>query len=285
MASINFITCHDGFTLYDMVAYNDKHNEANGEYNNDGSNDNHSWNCGWEGESTDPGVNALRIQQMKNAVTILMLSRGVPMILMGDEIGRTQKGNNNAYCQDNEITWLDWDLDDAKKEFLDFVSKLIQIRKTQPVFQRRRFFKGRPIRGVKDITWLAPNGEEMDDTSWDAGFVKCLGVRLAGDRIGDVDDDGDPIIGETLLILLNADHESQPFTLPAHQPDRHWECLSDTADSLTEARFHEGGESYESQGRSLIVFRLRNRHEQAGKALSAEQSEKLLDKGSPSKSH
>ena len=284
-ASINFVTCHDGFTLRDLVSYNSKHNEANSEDNRDGADDNRSWNCGAEGETDDPAIISLRERQRRNLMATLLLSQGVPMICAGDEIGHTQGGSNNAYCQDNEITWLDWDLDDSKREFLDFVSKLIQIRKTQPVFQRRRFFKGRPIRGVKDITWLAPNGEEMDDTSWDAGFVKCLGVRLAGDRIGDVDDDGNMIIGETLLILLNADHESQPFTLPTHQPDRHWECLSDTADCLTEARFHEGGDSYESQGRSLIVFRLRNRHEQAGKALSAEQAEKLLDKGSLSKSH
>jgi isoamylase len=282
-ASINFVTCHDGFTLQDLVSYDSKHNEANGEDNRDGADDNRSWNCGAEGPTDDPAILALRDRQKRNLMATLLLSQGVPMICAGDELSHSQNGSNNAYCQDNEITWFDWDLDDSKKEFLDFVSKLIQIRKTQPVFQRRRFFKGRPIRGVKDITWLSPNGEEMDEASWDAGFTQCVGVRLAGDLIGDVDEDGDSIVGETLLILLNAYHEPLPFTFPKHQHDRHWERQVDTADAGAETTFHEGGDSYEIQGRSVIVFRLRFRREQAGKALSAEQSEKLLDKGSPGK--
>ena len=208
----------------------------------------------------------------------LLLSQGVPMICGGDELGHTQNGNNNAYCQDNDITWFDWDLDEPRRKFLDFVAKLVHIRPAQPVFQRRRFFKGRPIRGVKDITWLSPNGEEMTRRDWAAGFIKCVGVRLAGDLIDDVDEDGERIVGETILILLNAYHEPIPFTLPEHQPDRHWERLFDTADPAAESSFHEGKEAYDLQGRSVVAFRLRSRHEEAGKALSAEQSEKLLEK-------
>jgi isoamylase len=280
-ASINFVTCHDGFTLQDLVSYNEKHNEANGEENRDGADDNRSWNCGVEGPTDDPEINALRARQKRNLMATLLLSQGVPMICAGDELGHTQKGTNNAYCQDNDITWFEWDLDESRKLFLDFVSTLIQIRKTQPVFQRRRFFKGRPIRGVKDISWLAPSGEEMSEADWDAGFVKCVGVRLAGDLIEDLDDDGNRIIGETVLMILNAHHEQLPFTLPAHQPERHWERLFDTAEPAPEVAFCEGGECYEVQGRSVIAFRLRSRHEDPGKALSAEQAETLLDKGMP----
>jgi isoamylase len=280
-ASINFVTCHDGFTLQDLVSYNEKHNEANGEENRDGADDNRSWNCGAEGPTDDPEINKLRDRQKRNLMATLLLSQGVPMICAGDELGHSQKGTNNAYCQDNDITWFEWDLDDKNKQFLDFVSTLIQIRKTQPVFQRRRFFKGRPIRGVKDISWLNPSGEEMSEADWDAGFVKCVGVRLAGDLIEDLDDDGNKIVGETILMILNAHHEPIHFTLPPHQSDRHWERLFDTADPALECTFFEAGQEYEVQGRSVIAFRLRNRHEQAGKALSAEQSEKLLDKGMP----
>jgi isoamylase len=277
-ASINFVTCHDGFTLQDLVSYNSKHNEANCEENRDGADDNRSWNCGVEGPTDDPEILALRERQKRNLMATLLFSQGVPMICAGDELSHTQKGSNNAYCQDNEITWFDWDLDEPKRQFLDFVEKLIQIRKTQPVFQRRRFFKGRPIRGVKDISWLAPSGEEMDEAGWDAGFVKCLGVRLAGDLIEDLDDDGNKIVGETVLILLNAHHEPISFTFPVHQPERHWERLVDTADPLAECSFHEVREVYPLEGRCVAVFRLRSRHEQAGKALSAEQAAQMLEK-------
>jgi len=274
-ASINFITCHDGFTLQDLVSYDGKHNEANGEDNKDGADDNRSWNCGAEGPTDDPAILALRDRQKRNLMATLLLSQGVPMICAGDELGHSQGGSNNAYCQDNEITRLDWDLDEGRRKFLDFVAKLTRIRSTQPVFQRRRFFKGRPIRGVKDITWLAPSGEEMDEAGWDSGFVKCVGVRLAGDVIDEVDADGDKIVGETILILLNAHHEPIPFTLPVHQDDRHWERLVDTADPDAESSFHEGQKDpFNLQGRSLIVFRLRARHEEAGKALSAEQADR-----------
>jgi isoamylase len=277
-ASINFVTCHDGFTLNDLVSYNEKHNEANGEENRDGADDNRSWNCGVEGPTDDPEIRALRDRQKRNLMATLLFSQGVPMICGGDEISHTQDGNNNAYCQDNDITWFDWDLDEPRRKFLEFVAKLVHIRATQPVFQRRRFFKGRPIRGVKDITWLSPGGEEMTEADWAAGFIQCVGVRLAGDLIDDVDEEGERIVGETILILLNAYHEPLPFILPEHQPYRHWECLFDTADPDVGVCFHEGKEPYELQGRSVVALRLRSRHEEAGKALSAEQSEKLLEK-------
>jgi glycogen operon protein len=277
-ASINFVTCHDGFTLQDLVSYDGKHNEANGEDNRDGANDNRSWNCGAEGPTDDPAIKDLRERQKRNILATLLLSQGVPMICGGDELSHSQGGNNNAYCQDNELTWFDWDLDEARRRFLDFAKKVVRIRRSQPVFQRRRFFKGRPIRGVKDISWLDPSGDEMSDEAWSAGFVKCLGVRLAGDLIGDVDDHGEPIVGETLLILLNAHHEPIPFTLPEHQPERHWERLIDTADPEAQAAFHEGRQApYDLQGRSLAAFRLRSRHEEAGEVLSAEQTDRLFE--------
>ncbi len=201
------------------------------------------------------------------------------MMLGGDELSHTQGGNNNAYCQDNEITWLDWELDDDQKEFLEFVKKVSRIWQTQPVLQRRKFFKGRPIRGagVKDITWLDAAGGEMTDEAWNAGFVRCLGMRLAGDLIGDVDERGEPIIGETLVILLNAHWEPIPFTLPEHQPNRHWELLLDTAEPDAEASFHEGKSRYDLKDRSMVVLRLRDRVEEAGKALSAGQTDQVLD--------
>ncbi len=275
-ASINFVTCHDGFTLADLVAYDGKHNEANGEDNRDGADDNRSWNCGAEGPTDDPAILELRLRQRRNFIATLMLSQGVPMLCGGDELGHSQSGNNNAYCQDNELTWFDWELDDARREFLDFVASVIRLRRTQPVFQRRRFFKGRPIRGVKDITWLAPSGEEMDEAAWDAGYVKCVGVRLAGDLIGDLDEEGNTIVGETLILLLNAHHEPIPFTLPEHQPERHWERLLDTAEPNAEATYLEGGESFPLEGRSVVVFRLRDRHEPAVKEISVQQADRIL---------
>ncbi len=277
-ASINFVTCHDGFTLDDLVSYDTKHNEANGEENRDGDEDNRSWNCGVEGPTDDPAIKALRARQKRNLAATLLLSQGVPMLCGGDEIGHTQNGNNNTYCQDSDQTWLDWNLDDERRAFLEFVRKVIRIRNSEPVFQRRRFFKGRPIRGVKDISFLEPSGQEMTDDAWNAGFVKCLGVRLAGDRIEDVDEEGDPIVGETLLILINGHFEPIAFTLPEHQKERHWELLFDTADPAAESTFHDHeSPPHHLQGRSIAVFRLRDRHEEAGKALSAEQAGYLFE--------
>jgi isoamylase len=256
-ASINFITCHDGFTLHDFVSYNDKHNEANGEDNQDGTNDNNSWNCGAEGPTDDSTINALRTQQKRNIVATLLLSAGVPMILAGDEIGHTQQGNNNAYCQDNETTWLKWNLTDEQRAFLDFVRSVINIRQTQPVFQRRKFFLGRPIDGadVPDISWFQPSGEEMSDEAWNAGYTQCLGVRLPGDLIGDVNERGEPITGDSIVLLVNAHHEPIPFTLPSGGEGQEWERLIDTADPEVEAIKRKVGEQYEIKGRSIVILR------------------------------
>ena len=256
-ASINFITCHDGFTLHDFVSYNDKHNEANGENNQDGTNDNNSWNCGAEGPTDDSTINALRTQQKRNFVATLLLSAGVPMILAGDEIGHTQQGNNNAYCQDNETTWLKWNLTDEQRAFLGFVRSVINIRQTQPVFQRRKFFLGRQIDGadVPDISWFQPSGEEMSDEAWNAGYTQCLGVRLPGDLIGEVNERGEPITGDSIVLLVNAHHEPIPFTLPSRGEGQEWERLIDTADPEVEAIKRKVGEQYEIKGRSIVILR------------------------------
>ncbi len=275
-ASINFISCHDGFTLQDLVSYNDKHNEANGESNQDGSNDNNSWNCGVEGPTDDPAIRKLCAQQKRNLIATLFLSQGVPMICGGDELGHTQNGNNNGYCQDNELTWLNWELNEEQQAFLEFVRKVIRIWREQPVFQRRKFFLGRPIHGsdIKDISWFEPSGQEMSDESWNTGFVRCLGVRLAGDVIGDHDERGEPIVGDTLLLLLNAHHEAIPFTLPETKTEHHWEILLDTADVPTTAKHNGQDGKYPLQARSLAVLCTRQ-NEQAGQAASVPQAEPL----------
>ncbi len=258
-ASINFITCHDGFTLEDIVSFNDKHNEANGEDNRDGSSDNCSWNCGAEGPTDDPAIIELRERQKRNLIATLMLSVGVPMMLGGDELSRSQDGNNNSYCQDNELNWLDWKLDERESRFLEFTRKVIWLRRTQPVFQRRKFFLGRAIRGseVKDISFFNPSGQEMSDADWNAGFVRCLGVRLAGDMINDENERGEPIVGETLLILLNGYWEPIPFTLPETREDHLWHHVLDTAAPADGAERFEGRAVYALQDRSLVVLAAR----------------------------
>ena len=255
-ASINFITCHDGFTLHDLVSFGEKHNEANGEENRDGANDNNSWNCGAEGPTDDPAIIELRERQKRNLMASLMLSVGVPMMLGGDELSHGQDGNNNTYCQDNELTWLAWDLDDRRRQFLEFTRKLIHIRTTQPVFQRRKFFLGRAIRGsdVKDISFLTPAGDEMSDGDWDAGFVKCLGIRLAGDLINDENERGEPVVGETLLVLLNGHWEPISFTLPPTMHGHLWERLLDTAEPSPGPMAYEGESTYALRERSLVVL-------------------------------
>ena len=241
-ASINFITCHDGFTLHDLVSYNEKHNEANGEDNRDGTNDNNSWNCGAEGPTDDPAIIELRERQKRNLMATLMLSVGVPMISAATSSGHSQQGNNNAYCQDNELTWLNWDLDERQKQFLEFTRKVIFIWKSQPVFQRRKFFLGRAIRGsdIKDISFFNPSGQEMSDDDWNAGFVKCLGVRLAGDLINDENERGEPIVGDTLLLLLNGHWEPISFTLPQTREGHIWDRILDTADLSEDGRLSRG---------------------------------------------
>jgi glycogen operon protein len=277
-SSINFITAHDGFTMQDLVSYNEKHNEANGEDNRDGANDNASWNCGVEGPTDDPAIVELRERQKRNLFATLMLSQGVPMILAGDELSHTQGGNNNVYCQDNELAWLDWKLDGRKQSFLDFCRRVTRIWRTQPVLQRRKFFGGRAIRGsdVKDIAWYGPEGSEMPDEAWDAGFVKCLGVRLNGDQINDMDPRGVPIVGETMLILYNGHWESIPFTLPACAADHTWELLVNTAAPECPPEGHEGGATFDLKDRSVAVFRMRSPEEVAGDELTARQAADLL---------
>jgi isoamylase len=258
VASINFITCHDGFNLQDLVCYNDKHNEANGENNQDGANDNNSWNCGAEGPTDDPAILALRERQKRNLIATLVLSQGVAMILAGDELSHTQKGNNNTYCQDNELTWLNWELNAEQKDFLDFVRRVVAFWKEHPAFQRRRFFRGKPIRGsgVKDIAWLEPHGKEMFDEAWSAGYVQCLGMLLSGDT-GEKDEFGRPLRDDHVVLLLNAHYEPIPFTLPDPGVNARWESVFDTAKSQAEASAHQGGEAYPLQGRSMAVFRAR----------------------------
>ncbi len=257
-ASINFITCHDGFTLNDLVSYNQKHNEANLEDNRDGINENDSWNCGVEGPTDEPAVVALRRKKQKAFLATLLLSQGVPMLLAGDEISHTQRGNNNTYCQDNELSWINWELDDWKRQLLAFVRRAIAIRKEQPAFHRRRFFHGKSLRtkDQSEIAWLDPSGGEMPDSAWDVPHMRCLGVHMAGGRI-DVDEYGDPIIGDHILVLYNADHEVEvPFVLPALATGSHWMRLFDT--SLDEEDAEEGTQITESkyalQPCSIAIF-------------------------------
>jgi glycogen operon protein len=259
-ASINFVTAHDGFTLADLVSYNAKHNEANGEGNRDGAEENWSWNCGVEGPTADPAIGALRARQQRNFLATLFLSQGVPMLQAGDELGRTQRGNNNAYCQDTELSWVDWQLDRGRRELLEFTRRLIRLRHAHPVLRRRKFFQGRRIRGseVKDLAWFRPDGKEMSDEDWANGFARSLGLRLAGDAIEEVDARGNRIVDDTLLILLNAHHEPLPFLLPAHRRGVRWELVLDTraASGGRHHRLLRGGEAYELEARSVALFRL-----------------------------
>ena len=263
-ASINFVTAHDGFTLADVVSYNEKHNEANGEENRDGHNENLSWNCGAEGPTDDKEISALRARQQRNFLATLILSQGVPMLLAGDEIGRTQRGNNNAYCQDNDISRMDWKLDRWKRELVEFTQLLIRLFHQHPVLGRRVFFQGRRIRGseVKDLAWFKPDGKEMTDDDWNNGFARCLGLRLAGDAIEEVDARGNRILDDTLLILLNAHHEPVNFVLPAHRRKVRWEVVFDTKEEKIKRRppLIRGGTEYPLEARSLVLLRL-PRHE------------------------
>jgi glycogen operon protein len=257
-ASINFVTSHDGFTLRDLVIYNTKHNEANGEGNRDGEVHNLSWNCGVEGHTDDPAILALRARQMRNFLATLLLSQGVPMLAAGDEMGRTQHGNNNAYCQDNEISWLEWELTPEQHDLLAFTRRLINLRATHPVLRRRTFFQGRGIRGetVTDIVWLDADGKEMTDATWHAPHARCLGAMLVGDAIAEVDERGEPIHDDTLLILSNAGESSVAFTLPAVQPGQAWELVLDTNGGGLVPGTGVADPTYALGGRSLAVLRL-----------------------------
>ena len=260
-ASINFVTCHDGFTLRDLVSYNDKHNEGNGEGNRDGENNNLSWNCGVEGPTTDPTIAALRERQMRNLLATLLLSQGVPMLRGGDELGCTQGGNNNAYCQDNRQSWIDWQLGETQADLLEYCRMLIQLRQAHPVFRRRKFFQGRHIRGaeVKDLTWFEPNGHEMTDQAWEASNVRSLMVRLGGDSIDELNEHGEHIVDDTFVLLLNAHHEPVTFTLPGHRRKLRWERILDTGEVHWGRRATPRGDHYRLRGRTVALLRM-HRH-------------------------
>jgi isoamylase len=255
-ASVNFVTAHDGFTLRDLVSYNQKHNEANGEENRDGTNDNESWNCGFEGPTDDPTIKTLRGRQQRNLLATLLLSQGVPMLLAGDEFGHTQHGNNNAYCQDSPATWLNWDLSAEQRALLDFTREVIHLRRTQPIFRRRQFFHGRPIHGteIKDLYWLKPDGGEMSEADWNTGNLCCLGIALPGDQITETDERGERVAGDSFAILLNAGGESVIFHLGAHRRDLHWKCVIDTTTAKPDDRVFERGTGFPLPARSLVVL-------------------------------
>jgi isoamylase len=258
-ASINFIAAHDGFTLNDLVSYNDKHNEANGEDNRDGHSHNLSWNCGVEGPTDDPAVIALRERQKRNMVATLFLSQGVPMLLSGDEIQRTQGGNNNAYCQDNEVSWLDWNISPEAERMLGFVRRMIAFRRAHPVFHRRDFFQGRPLHGsgAKDISWLQPDGAEMTEEQWAQSHARCLGMYLSGDALDETDSRGRALRDQSFLVLFNAHHDVIPFRLPAMGSGAAWLPEIDTSrdDGAPEGGPIAAGTEYPLQGRSLAVLR------------------------------
>ncbi|RIK78920.1 MAG: glycogen debranching enzyme GlgX [Planctomycetota bacterium] len=257
-ASVNFVTCHDGFTLEDLVSYDHKHNEANGENGRDGSDHNTSWNCGVEGPTDDPEIRALRDRKKRSILATILFSQGVPMLLAGDELGQTQNGNNNAYCQDNPISWLDWELVEREKDLLDFVRRMIEFFHAQPVFQRRRFFSGRQIEAsmATDIAWLNPDGTEMNAEQWTAPFVRCLGVVLFGDSI-DTDEEGEEISGDTVLILFNADHGlTIPFTLPKIEEESPWHLVVDTFDGKPADAEFAAQTEYPLRPCSMAVFRV-----------------------------
>jgi isoamylase len=257
-ASINFISAHDGFTLRDLVTYESKRNQANGEDNRDGSDANNAWNCGVEGETTDLKVNALRARMVRNFLATLFLSQGVPMLLAGDELGRTQRGNNNAYCQDNELSWIDWNLDEERKRTLSFTRSLIHGRLSQPVLMRRGFFQGHNVfdSKLKDVAWFRPDGTELQKEDWQKPVVTSLGFLLGGDAIGELDDRGKKVVGDSLLILLNAGDEPVPFVLPAVEWGRDWEWWLDTSDGHAAGRRdYPAGETVTVPDRALVVLR------------------------------
>jgi len=252
--SINFITAHDGFTLKDMVSYNDKHNYNNLEDNRDGHNDNRSYNYGHEGETTNPYIKKLRQQQMRNLIATLLFSQGTPMLCGGDEIGRTQQGNNNAYCQDNEISWLNWNLSEECRQMLEFTSKVIAIRREHPALHRTKFFQGRQIRGsnVRDIIWFRPDGGEMDDEDWTSPNTRGLTMFLSGTGIDDVDENGIPLHDNNFLLMLNASARDADFYLPRFEA--HWELLIDTANPGKKETVHSSSRT-QMRARSLKLFR------------------------------
>jgi glycogen operon protein len=265
IASINFVTAHDGFTMRDLVSYNDKHNDANGEGGADGESHNRSWNCGVEGETKDAEVIALRARQHRNLLTTLLLSQGVPMILHGDELGRTQQGNNNVYCQDNETSWIDWKLTAPQRELLEFSRRIVALRRSEPVFQRRRFFAGEAGHGgeseVGDIEWFSNEGHEMTDADWGDASNRTVMVFLNGEAIPEPDRRGERIVGDSFLVLYNPWHETVEFTLPEKAYGDDWRPRLDTADDqvgivsiFTEESAFSPGAKLPVAARSVLVL-------------------------------
>ncbi|HVD12918.1 MAG TPA: glycogen debranching protein GlgX [Actinomycetota bacterium] len=264
-ASINFVTAHDGFTLNDLVSYNEKHNQANAEGNRDGTDDNRSWNCGVEGPTDDPEVIALRERQKRNLLASVLLSAGMPMLLGGDELSRTQGGNNNAYCQDNEISWLDWNLDERKAALIEFTRGIIALRRDHPVFRRRRFYQGQALHGsgVKDIGWFTPDGAEMTEALWQAPDISILGVFLNGEEIPDLDPRGRRIVDDSFLLLLNGGGDPAMFTLPGRPWGKEYELVADTGLAYilpagADAPNYLAGEGLSMASRSVAVLRKRS---------------------------
>ena len=258
VASINFVTCHDGFTLLDLVSYNEKHNEANGEGNRDGESHNRSWNCGAEGPTDNPDINALRAKQRRNFLTTLLLSQGTPMLSHGDELGRSQRGNNNGYCQDNEVTWVDWA--NADTELIEFVSILSKFRAEHPLFRRRRFFDGRPVRRaagmpLPDLAWFTPDAREMTEDDWEADFGRCVGLFLNGDGIRERDARGGQITDDSFLLCFNAHHEPVEFTLPPPEYGASWRAVIATdVPDVADAPLADAGSRVIVPARSLLVL-------------------------------
>jgi glycogen operon protein len=259
IASINFVTAHDGFTLNDLVSYNDKHNEANLEGNRDGESHNRSWNCGVEGPTDDPVITALRWRQKRNFLATLLLSQGVPMISHGDEVARTQRGNNNVYCQDNLLSWIDWDLDPEEEQFLAFTRAIVALRHRHPVFQRRRFFAGSADHGgestLGDIYWLKSSGDQMSESDWTNAQARLMGVWLNGSAIPEPDHRGRRIVDDDFLVLFNAGADTAAFVLPAQAWGERWLIEVDTAALSVDPGWHAAGSSLDVEGRSVVVLR------------------------------
>ncbi|MGH9022605.1 MAG: glycogen debranching enzyme, partial [Acidimicrobiia bacterium] len=265
-ASVNFVTAHDGFTLADLVSYDSKHNEANGEDNRDGESHNRSWNHGVEGATEDPAILALRLAQTRNFLATLLLSQGIPMLLGGDEMGRSQGGNNNAYCQDNEISWYDWSAAEEASDLIAFVAELTSLRRAHPVFRRRRWFLGRPIRGegVADISWFTPDGREMTEADWQTGYARSIAVFLNGEAIPYPDARGERVVDDSFLLLMNAHHEDLAFVLPEQRFGESWTVILNTAtrgagdptrQGIEEPETCKAGSELTVNARSLVVLR------------------------------
>jgi isoamylase len=262
LASINFVTAHDGFTLRDLVSYNEKHNEANGEGGMDGEGHNRSWNCGVEGETDDPAVLRLRARQQRNFLTTLMVSQGVPMLAHGDELGRTQKGNNNVYSQDNELSWVNWNLSDSQQELLEFTQRLVRLRNEHPVLRRRRFFHGDTgADGLGDLAWFTPDGREMEESHWHQDEARAVAVFVNGNAISEPDARGERVVDDSFLILLNSDYEPRDFLLPAKAYGDSWEVAVDTTTATggADENEHKAGSTVRMEARSTLVLIRRRR--------------------------